>query len=166
MSDRGSFVIRRMEANDAPAVKSLEIGTGLSPWPLDDYVSETERDESVALVAARETTIVGFVIARLITISNHPGYSPDSITNLEIYNLAVAHFARRQGIGEALFRAAVDAAKIAGTLDFVELEVRSANLDARRFYEQLGFRQTGLRRAFYSNPPDDAVQMALGLMNA
>lgn len=166
MTDGQDIAIRRMNAADAPAVKAFETETGLSPWPEADYAAEPDRDDSVALVALRAGKTVGFIVARLITIRNHPGYSPDSITNLEIYNLAVSSFLRRERIGQTLVRAAIETARAIGPLDFVELEVRLQNAGAQRFYEHLGFKRTGVRPAFYSNPTDDAVQMALGLTNA
>lgn len=39
----------------------------------------------------------------------------------------------------------------------VFLEVRESNMAARRLYEKLGFAETGRRRGYYANPPEDAV---------
>ena len=61
-------------------------------------------------------------------------------------------------MGEALVRFALDALKQEGAAE-VFLEVRSENLPARRLYEKLGFAALGVRRGFYSAPPDDAVVM-------
>jgi ribosomal-protein-alanine N-acetyltransferase len=37
------------------------------------------------------------------------------------------------------------------------LEVRTSNWRARQLYERLGFRQTGIRRNYYSHPVEDAL---------
>ncbi len=166
MKTTAAYEIREMRPEDAPAVKALEIEAGLSPWPVADYAAEAVRGDSAAHVAERRGKVIGFIIARLITIRNHPTRSDASMKSLEIYNLAVSRVARREGIGESLFRVAVAAGRRTGSVDSAELEVRRANTGAIRFYEQLGFRRTGLRRSFYVNPADDAVQMTADLMNA
>ncbi len=52
---------------------------------------------------------------------------------------------REQGVGEALMRATLDAAKIAG-LTRVELTVRDHNLRAQKLYEKMGFVVEGVKR--------------------
>jgi ribosomal-protein-alanine N-acetyltransferase len=39
------------------------------------------------------------------------------------------------------------------------LEVRESNTPARKLYETEGFNQIGLRRNYYSDPPEDAIVM-------
>ena len=39
------------------------------------------------------------------------------------------------------------------------LEVRRSNEDARRLYERFGFAAAGVRRAYYTNPVEDALVM-------
>jgi len=41
--------------------------------------------------------------------------------------------------------------------DAIFLEVRESNTGARRLYEEFGFRETGRRKAYYTNPSEDAV---------
>ena len=43
------------------------------------------------------------------------------------------------------------------------LEVRAGNAQARGFYTRLGFQEAAVRTAYYEDPPDDAVIMALPL---
>ncbi len=38
--------------------------------------------------------------------------------------------------------------------NWIFLEVRESNQSARRLYSTLGFEETGLRKSYYSNPPD------------
>jgi ribosomal-protein-alanine N-acetyltransferase len=37
------------------------------------------------------------------------------------------------------------------------LEVRLSNMPARRLYERFGFSVAGVRRAYYTNPVEDAI---------
>ena len=41
------------------------------------------------------------------------------------------------------------------------LEVRESNLAARRLYEKHGFRESGRRPKYYSNPIEDAILYTL-----
>ncbi|MEJ2152487.1 MAG: ribosomal-protein-alanine N-acetyltransferase RimI, partial [Gemmatimonadota bacterium] len=44
------------------------------------------------------------------------------------------------------------------------LEVRKSNRDAQRFYGHYGFEQVGRRAGYYSRPREDAVVMAVDLV--
>jgi ribosomal-protein-alanine N-acetyltransferase len=78
----------------------------------------------------------------------------------EIENVVVAAEFLRCGIaGELLgelIQRAVDQAASA-----ILLEVRESNRPARQLYEKHGFGEVGRRRAYYSDPPEDAVLYAL-----
>jgi len=41
--------------------------------------------------------------------------------------------------------------------DAIFLEVRASNTAARRLYENLGFKEAGCRKGYYTNPNEDAV---------
>jgi ribosomal-protein-alanine N-acetyltransferase len=76
---------------------------------------------------------------------------------VQLLNVAVHPAHRRRGIGETLVRS-VQSQAAAHQARAVLLEVRMANLPARRLYAQLGFRTTGIRRAYYG-PGQDGVVM-------
>jgi ribosomal-protein-alanine N-acetyltransferase len=75
-----------------------------------------------------------------------------------IVTIAVRPECRRQGIGEILLVAAIEAAIDAGQQE-VTLEYRISNLAARALYEKYGFRQVGVRARYYSDNQEDAVLM-------
>ena len=80
----------------------------------------------------------------------------------ELENIVVAETARRAGVGTRLlgeFMAHVRAAE--GNEIF--LEVRQSNQAARLLYQKLGFEEAGLRRSYYSGPPEDAILCRLRL---
>lgn len=66
---------------------------------------------------------------------------------------------RRQGIGELLLQSVVH---LTATLNatIVTLEVRVSNSGAQALYTKYGFRQVGLRRAYYTDNREDAMLMS------
>jgi [ribosomal protein S18]-alanine N-acetyltransferase len=74
----------------------------------------------------------------------------------ELENIAVAHTFQRQGVAKRLLDALFDQAQQVSS-ESIYLEVRESNAAARNLYEKAGFAQTGRRKAYYSNPPEDAV---------
>lgn len=83
---------------------------------------------------------------------------------LRLMNLAVDPSARRRGIASALLRYALADARECGARRGV-LEVRASNVAARALYERAGFRQIAVRAAYYTNPVEDAVIMAVDPLN-
>ena len=130
------IVIRRMEESDIPGAAAVEASV-LDGW------SEHGIGSALASGAAR-----CFVAHACTLAAGEANMDAVSVSTCE----------RRKGVGEALVRFALDALKQEGAAE-VFLEVRSENLPARRLYEKLGFAALGVRRGFYSAPPDDAVVM-------
>lgn len=81
---------------------------------------------------------------------------------LEILALATRLEARRQGLARALLARAVTFAREAGSRR-VCLEVSANNAAARRLYESAGFRVFNVRRAYYRETGEDALEMELPL---
>ncbi len=97
--------------------------------------------------------ITGFILARAMARES------------EILTLAVAPWARRQGVACALVDAvAVEAA--ARDAESIFLEVAADNPAALALYERAGFVQVGQRRAYYmrlSSPSMDALVLRRAL---
>ncbi len=79
---------------------------------------------------------------------------------LHILNVATAVSARRQGLGTALL-AEVLAYAASHRLRLVLLEVRRSNDAAIGLYRKLGFSVFGVRRAYYADNDEDAIEMVL-----
>ena len=90
------------------------------------------------------SSLAGFLVARHIGLE------------WELENIVVAPAARGKGLGRHLLAALVAAAHEAGS-QLVFLEVRESNTAARKLYESSGFQQTGRRKSYYANPPEDAI---------
>ena len=95
-------------------------------------------------IAVSEACVVGLVIGRR------------AADEFELLNLAVSPAYRRRGIAAALLDFAFREACKAGVRK-VFLEVRAGNDAAIAFYRALGFSESGLRKAYYQNPAEDAL---------
>ncbi len=87
------------------------------------------------LLIARTSHAAGFALVRTV------------FDEAELMLLAVRPDMQRQGIGRALLEQSVATARAAGAASYF-LEVRSDN-PARRFYEDSGFQQVGIRPQYY-----------------
>lgn len=137
-------------ADDIPRMIELERSCNTAAHWSETQYRDLLLDQStkarIALVAERKEKpeFLGFLIARCLT------------PEWELENIVVAPEIRGHGIGIRLTQAFVVHAQQANS-DSIFLEVRESNSPARRLYEKLGFRETGRRRAYYSNPAEDAI---------
>jgi ribosomal-protein-alanine N-acetyltransferase len=97
-----------------------------------------------------ETIFLGFMVALRV--------APE----WELENIIVDPTARRLRLGTKLLEALLSAAGSTNS-EAVFLEVRESNVSARSLYEKTGFEITGRRKAYYSNPSEDAVLYRLRL---
>lgn len=142
--------IRRARADDIPAIRALEQqAASAAHWPAEEY--ERRVDSGVIFVAEQDGQPCGFVCAR--------GAAGD----WELENIVVVSGLRRRGVADSLMRALLDQAGRAGA-SRIFLEVRESNLPARRLYEKHGFGDTGRRRSYYRDPPEDAILYARSLL--
>ncbi len=177
------YHIRPMRPEDIPQVLDIERQSFPSMWPQTVYQRELKNKTARYLVAyesaQREEAEpppqeapsrgIGGLARRLLGPSREgPAAARDRIVGLvglwcmmgegHIVTIAVRQDCRRQGIGEVLLVAALDAALEAGQ-DEVTLEYRISNLAARALYEKYGFAQVGVRTRYYSDNNEDAVLM-------
>ncbi len=87
---------------------------------------------------------LGFLVARHL--------APD----WELENIVVAATARRIGLGKRLLDAIFAVARETNSHS-VFLEVRESNMAARALYEKTGFEPTARRKAYYTDPVEDAI---------
>ncbi|MFO0589731.1 MAG: ribosomal protein S18-alanine N-acetyltransferase [Polyangiaceae bacterium] len=81
---------------------------------------------------------------------------------LHILNVATSPNMRRRGLGDAILAAVLDYAK-AQHIRIVLLEVRRSNDPAIGLYRKHGFSVFGVRKKYYSDNDEDAIEMALSL---
>lgn len=135
------IVIRRGTADDLPAIAAIQSESAeASQWLPDTFlVAEALQN------AGCDTQVAAFLVVREVAGGEY-----------EILNVAVAHEFRRRGIAAALVGHALHEWP-----GLYFLEVREANLAARRLYAKLGFEQCGARRRYYTDPDDNAIVMRI-----
>ncbi|HXE90373.1 MAG TPA: ribosomal protein S18-alanine N-acetyltransferase [Terriglobales bacterium] len=140
--------VRPATVADLPAMLAIERASPTAAhWPEAEYrrlFAEEPTQPRLALVAEEDTSVVGFVVARGVA------------GEWELENLVVAASVRRRGLGSLLLEALLYRLRALGAAA-VFLEVRESNQTARRLYERHGFLSSGRRRAYYQDPPEDAL---------
>lgn len=135
------MLIREAVNADLPAIAALLADDGLGRGreaPGDPAYGEAfermrAQPGNVYLVAERDGQVIGCLQFTLIH-----GLSRKGMSRAQIEGVRVAAEARGAGVGETLFRAAIDRAREAGA-GLVQLTTDRERPDARRFYERLGF---------------------------
>jgi [ribosomal protein S18]-alanine N-acetyltransferase len=146
-----AFHIWTAGREEADALARLEaLAFGGKSWGADS-VKES-------FVASRVTVLFGGESA-----SEAQGFAVwrDIGDEAELLTIGVEPSARRRGLGAALVRAVIDAAREAHVRRFY-LEVAADNAIARALYERAGFAEVGVRKAYYKDGGDAAV-LALDL---
>lgn len=122
------------------------LGWGYPPSRIIEIIGDPETN---VIVAMRDSKLAGFAIMEYETFEAH----------LILFGVLPAY--RRQGAGSALLRWLMTTAAVAGA-QVVYVELRKANMIARRFYESIGFKHMESLRKFYSGR-EDGLRMALDL---
>ncbi len=152
---------RPMSVNDLAAVADLERrayeaggDTGHACWTQAMFADEYAQPGRTWWVIHDQGAIVGFAGGMVVD------------GNLEVLDVAVDPARRRQGLAKRLLaRISYDAQMLGARTS--TLEVACANDAARRLYEQVGYRQVGVRRGYYGRDaqgvPRDALTMRADL---
>lgn len=116
-------------------------------WPLQEYARLFHPEpgqERALLVVEEDGQVMGFIVGRVVA------------DEWEIENIAVGGPARRRGLGSHLLGEFLNMMRRRGGRT-VFLEVRESNLAARKLYEKWAFLETGRRKGYYQDPPEDAL---------
>jgi [ribosomal protein S18]-alanine N-acetyltransferase len=131
--------IRRVQPNDIFPVIALAFDTLPERYNPSIFSQFYESFPEGFLIALNDTTIIGF----LIGIKTTP-------TTARILMLSVDEKNRRHGIGSALLTQFLLEMKNQN-VTVIDLEVRTTNQDAVKFYTKQGFSHQGLLHQFYQN---------------
>ena len=120
-----------------------------------DLQAELERPFTHAWVArvpasASASSVAGFLLTWHVA------------DELHVLNVATASSFRRRGIGHALMMQAMTFAR-ENAVRLLVLEVRRSNRAAIMLYRRLGFTILGVRKSYYSDNGEDALEMGLVL---
>lgn len=120
------------------------------PWSEQQMADELKYDYARLLAAVSGGKTVGFIDFHIVCDSAH------------INNVAVLPEYRNSGVGSRLVEVAIDISRRMDC-EALTLEVRAANAPAKALYTKKGFAVVGVRRGFYSDPPEDGETMLLCL---
>jgi ribosomal-protein-alanine N-acetyltransferase len=149
-----SFKLRAMRHADLDSVLALEEAIFPTPWSMNSYRFELERNPASELwvIEVKDTEgqveIAAYTVCWLL------------VDELHIANIAVAAAYRRLGLGRRLMTHALERAKADGARS-ASLEVRASNLGAQALYAGFGFEVVGKRKAYYHDNREDALLMYL-----
>jgi [ribosomal protein S18]-alanine N-acetyltransferase len=154
-----SLLVRNLAERDLDDVLVLAAESLEAPhWNRRDYEQILLAEPSdpllrCGLVADSGGKVAGFAVASWLRQE----------AAAEVEGLFVEFNCRRQGVGSALITACMAWAAKAGA-STVRLEVRASNTAAHALYRRHGFSATGVRRAYYSAPVEDALVLQAPLL--
>ncbi len=135
--------IRKFSSEYVGDVAAIEKRCFSNPWNEITLAAELKNDCSHFHVAVEDGRAVGY--AGLYVVCGEA----------DVVRVAVLPGYRRRGAARALL---LESFRENGA-NCIFLDVRESNTIAIKLYESLGFRDTGVRKSYYSNPTEDAVLM-------
>jgi ribosomal-protein-alanine N-acetyltransferase len=141
-----NYLVRKMTEQDLDRVMAIEKESFALPWSRESYLSELKNNFAVYLVCDVEGEVAGYGGIWVVFEQAH------------ITNVAIGTDYRLRGLGQSLM---LELEKVARSrkATHILLEVRPSNVAARTMYKNLGFKDTSLRKAYYSDNNEDAIVM-------
>jgi [ribosomal protein S18]-alanine N-acetyltransferase len=159
--------VRPAISADVPVMSQLHREASTSAWSYQQYEvlfrsSLTEQAGYFMLVVEDPTGLrnVGESKSRASVVAHLVAHHVLSEWQLQYIVVAKDH--RFRGVGTYLMKEFIAIARGNGGTR-ISLEVRESNLNARHLYNALGFKEAGLRKGYYPNPPEDAILYELSL---
>jgi ribosomal-protein-alanine acetyltransferase len=143
-----SLLVRRFKTEDLDIIANLERDIFNQTYALDFL--DTFRSSGEILVAVLEQNIVGLI-----------GWFSNQDA-AEIIMIGVIETARCQKIATRLLIAAISLLK-QNQVQTLFIEVRESNEAATAFYQKNGFKVNRIRKNYYQNPQEDAIEMSVNL---
>lgn len=142
--------LRPAEADDLDQIAQVEADSFGQPWRRETFEALLGRPSVDIVVAESDGRVAGYAVVR------------STVGESELANLAVSPARRGRGLGRALLREAVDAARNRGAT-WVFLAVRASNDEAAKLYLHFGFQEIGAQASYYRDPAEDARLFAMEL---
>ncbi|WP_409344151.1 ribosomal protein S18-alanine N-acetyltransferase [Paenibacillus sp. MBLB4367] len=138
---------RSMQVDDIETICAIEQEAFTTPWTSTAFYNElTNNHFARYMVMEYAGEVAGYAGMWIIIDEAH------------VTNIAVRGKYRGKKLGERLMREVMKTARFFGAVKMT-LEVRVSNRVAQNLYEKLGFRASGLRKAYYSDNNEDAIIM-------
>ena len=158
------IAIRKATPDDAEAIIAVleEIASERVHTAINKPWSAGQQRSHLVSLSAREAVHVAHAAQEVVGYQTLELWAPtiDSMAHVGQLGTFLRSAWRRQGIGEALFRATLDFARQHNFLKFV-IQVRASNTPAQSFYERLGFKECGrlTRQVRIAGQEDDEILM-------
>jgi [ribosomal protein S18]-alanine N-acetyltransferase len=147
LSTRSEAVaIEPMRMSDLAVVGEIDHKCFSQPWQRSIYETELHNRAAFYFVARLEQEIVGYGGAWAVADEAH------------LTTLAVLPEYRGRRIGERLLLCLMEEAALRRATH-VTLEVRERNCPAQQLYRKYGFRNTAIRRSYYTDTGEHAIVM-------
>ena len=181
----GTHILAPMHTDDIPEIVQIERESFAVMWPSGSYQQEMKSNRMAQYLVIRYRPTLGEVVPplpvrparRSFPLSLFPWLRPTPpepdpnrpsvvgyaglwlmVDEAHITTVAVRRAFRGRGLGKVLMLAMMGLARDLGAR-MVTLEVRKSNAIAIKMYEELGFRQKGMRRRYYTDNGEDALIM-------
>ncbi|OGO17226.1 MAG: ribosomal-protein-alanine N-acetyltransferase, partial [Chloroflexi bacterium RBG_16_50_11] len=180
-----TYTIRPMTREDLGQVNKIDIEAFPAQWPPANYRQELQNKLAHYIIAVDDSKTVeappvkprhglAGLVSRLVPWAKRSGNgrAPKSqslivgfsgiwimVDEAHITNIAVRRQYQGKGIGELLLIATIDLARELKA-SVMTLEVRQSNTIAQNLYGKYGFKQVGVRRAYYLDNREDAIIMS------
>ncbi|HEY8691706.1 MAG TPA: ribosomal protein S18-alanine N-acetyltransferase [Chloroflexota bacterium] len=180
-----TFYVDRMSVADIQEVIEIERQSFSLPWPPNAYKRELQDNRTAHYIVVRRQEpgrpppapapkqdehrgLLGFLKSLSSSPSLAPRQGPPTlygyaglwlmVDEAHITTIAVRPESRGKGLGELVLCGLVDTA-LEVSARIITLEVRVSNTVAQNLYLKYGFKQSGLRRRYYSDNNEDALIM-------
>lgn len=130
--------IEKMSLNDLENIKNILISDFDDFWNYNILKDELESENSIYIVAKSNNEIIGFAGIKIL------------LDEADIMNIVTKKIYRNQGIGTLLLTNLISISKNLN-LHSLSLEVNEENKTAIHLYENLGFKNIGIRKNYYKS---------------
>ena len=130
--------IEKMTLNDLENIKNILISDFDDFWNYNILKDELESENSIYIVAKSNKEIIGFAGIKIL------------LDEADIMNIVTKKCYRNQGIGTLLLKNLISISKNLN-LHSLSLEVNEENKTAIHLYENLGFKNIGIRKNYYKS---------------
>lgn len=148
--------LRAMRSSDVPAVLAIERQAYELPWTEGNFIDSLAAGYSALVLQAADGAVLGYCLAM------------QGFGEVHLLNIAVDPACQSRGLARRMLAALAQLCR-ERKCPQLWLEVRVSNQRAREVYLQYGFREVGLRPAYYpvlQGAREDAVLMSLDVLEA
>ncbi|MEG1060124.1 MAG: ribosomal protein S18-alanine N-acetyltransferase [Oscillospiraceae bacterium] len=142
------FEVRNATKTDIQKIALIEKEFSDNSWSEAQFHEELVSTHAHLFCCESAGEVIGFCDMHIVSDDAH------------INEICIEPTHRREGAAHSLVHHAIGLCKSLGCA-VLSLEVRSKNEPAVKLYEKCGFERAGLRRDFYRNPDDDAINMLI-----